>query len=69
MEKVLYHDKMTIGEVLAADARAKHVLAYFHIGGCHHCAVDDGVTLGKASEDFGVPVEMLVSALNKLSEM
>ena len=69
MEKVLYHENMTVGEVLASDARAKHVLAYFHIGGCHHCAVDDSASLKKVSEDFGVPLPMLVGALNKLSEM
>lgn len=69
MEKVLYNGNMTVGEVLASDARAKHVLAYFHIGGCHHCAVDDNIPLRKASEDFGVPLEMLVKALNKLAEM
>ncbi|MEP0814598.1 MAG: disulfide oxidoreductase [bacterium] len=69
MEAVAFHENMTVGEILTADPRAKHVLAYFHIGGCHHCSVDDSATLKQVSEDFGVPLEMLLKALNKLSEM
>lgn len=69
MEKVLYDEKMTIGEVLAADKRAKWVLAHFHIGGCHHCSVDESLTVKDVTEDFGVPTETLVLALNKLAEM
>lgn len=69
MKTVQYNENMTVGEVLASDSRAKHVLTYFHIGGCHHCAVDDNVSLKQVSQDFGVPLDTLLKALSKLAEM
>ncbi len=65
--KVKFTEDMTILQAKKSDPRVEQVLAYFHIGACHHCQVDESLTLGKVCEDFGVPKELLLKALNSLS--
>jgi len=64
--KEKFYDSMTIKEAQKLDPRVSQVLAYFHIGGCHHCQVDENITLEQACRDFGVPKDLLLRALNSL---
>lgn len=61
-----FTEHMSIEEAKKLDPRVSQVLAYFHIGACQHCQVDETISLGQACEDFGVPKELLLKALNSL---
>jgi hypothetical protein len=40
------------------------ILMRFHIGGCSMCGFDDSDTIAKVAEDNGVPLAVLVQAIN-----
>lgn len=58
--------EMTVGEIFNSDPRTREIFAYFHLGGCHHCTIDESQTIERVAEDNGVPLEMLLGYLNKL---
>jgi len=47
-------------------AGARRVFARFHLGGCSNCAISESHTIGAVSEDYGIPLPMLLDALNAL---
>lgn len=61
-----FHSKMTLSEAFSVHPAARQIFAYFHIGGCHHCSVDESMTIEQACHQYGVPVEILLEQLNKL---
>ncbi len=61
-----FHSQMTLSEAFATHPAARQIFAYFHIGGCHHCAVDESMTIEQACQQYGVPVEILLDQLNRL---
>lgn len=52
-------------EVMQRNPNAPYTLRQFHIGGCSHCGFDMNDSIGKVAEDHGIPVPMLVTALNR----
>jgi hypothetical protein len=48
--------------------RAREVFAGFHLGGCSHCGISEFETIAQVTEGYGVPMEMLLGALNSLLE-
>ncbi len=64
---VRFNEEMTISEAKEIDPRVGQILAYFHIGACHHCQVDENLSLKRVCEDFGVPKDLLLKALNSLA--
>jgi hybrid cluster-associated redox disulfide protein len=67
MEK--FNADMTVGAAMQLHPRAREVFAGFHLGGCSHCAISEFETIRQICEGYGVPVEMLVGALNSLEEL
>jgi|GEM_PF-368166 hypothetical protein len=60
--------EMTVDEAFRLHAGARRVFARFHLGGCAHCAISESHTIGQISEDYGIPLQMLLDALNALFE-
>lgn len=57
---------MTVGEAMQLHPRAREVFAGFHLGGCSHCGISEFETVGQVTEGYGVPIDMLLGALNSL---
>lgn len=59
---------MTVDQAFKVHAGARRVFARFHLGGCSNCAISESHTIGAVSEDYGIPLPMLLEALNALFE-
>ncbi len=57
---------MTVDEAFRVHAGARRVFARFHLGGCSNCAISETHTIGQISEDYGIPLPMLLDNLNAL---
>lgn len=58
--------EMTVDEAFKVHAGARRVFARFHLGGCSNCAISETHTIGQVSEDYGIPLDMLLGSLNEL---
>jgi hypothetical protein len=58
--------EMTVDEAFRVHAGARRVFARFHLGGCSNCAISETHTIGAISEDYGIPLPMLLENLNAL---
>jgi hypothetical protein len=58
--------EMTVDEAFRVHAGARRVFARFHLGGCSNCAISESHTIGAISEDYGIPLPMLLDGLNAL---
>ncbi len=58
--------EMTVDEAFKMHAGSRRVFARFHLGGCSNCAISETHTIGQVSEDYGIPLEMLLGSLNEL---
>jgi hypothetical protein len=57
---------MTVDQAFKLHAGARRVFARFHLGGCSNCAISESHTIGAVSEDYGIPLDMLLGGLNAL---
>lgn len=57
---------MTVDEAFKLHAGARRVFARFHLGGCSNCAISESHTIGAISDDYGIPLPMLLDNLNAL---
>jgi len=57
---------MTVDQAFKLHAGARRVFARFHLGGCSNCAISESHTIGAVSEDYGIPLAMLLDGLNAL---
>ena len=57
---------MTVDQAFALHAGARRVFARFHLGGCSNCAISETHTIAGISEDYGIPLPMLLESLNAL---
>jgi len=57
---------MTVDQAFKVHAGARRVFARFHLGGCSNCAISESHTIGAVSEDYGIPLQMLLDSLNGL---
>ncbi len=55
----------TMSQALAGDPNLPIVLMRFHIGGCSLCGFEPEQTVAEVAEDNGVPLEVLLEALNE----
>jgi hypothetical protein len=58
--------EMTVDQAFKIHAGARRVFARFHLGGCSNCAISESHTIGAISEDYGIPLPMLLDSLNAL---
>jgi hypothetical protein len=58
--------EMTVDEAFRVHAGARRVFARFHLGGCANCAISETHTIAAISEDYGIPLPMLLDSLNAL---
>jgi len=58
--------EMTVDQAFKVHAGARRVFARFHLGGCSNCAISESHTIGAVSEDYGIPLQMLLDSLNGL---
>ena len=58
--------EMTVDEAFKLHAGARRVFARFHLGGCSNCAISESHTIGAISDDYGIPLPMLLENLNAL---
>jgi hypothetical protein len=58
--------EMTVDQAFRLHAGARRVFARFHLGGCSNCAISETHTIGAVSEDYGIPLPMLLESLNGL---
>jgi hypothetical protein len=58
--------EMTVDQAFKLHAGARRVFARFHLGGCSNCAISETHTIGAISEDYGIPLPMLLESLNEL---
>ncbi|HEY0394571.1 MAG TPA: hypothetical protein VGD01_08745 [Candidatus Elarobacter sp.] len=59
---------MTVEQAFKTHAGAKRVFARFHLGGCSHCSISETETIEQVSEGYGIPLNLLMSDLEKLFE-
>jgi len=59
---------MTVDQAFQLHAGARRVFARFHLGGCSNCSISESHTIGAISEDYGIPLPMLLDGLNELFE-
>jgi hybrid cluster-associated redox disulfide protein len=59
---------MTVEQAFRAHAGARRVFAKFHLGGCSHCSISETETIEQVSASYGIPLDMLLAELDKLSE-
>jgi hypothetical protein len=58
--------EMTVNQAFDVHAGARRVFARFHLGGCSNCAISETHTIGQISEDYGIPLPLLLDSLNAL---
>jgi len=58
--------ELTIGEAMRMHPRAAEVFMAFHLGGCSHCSISEEETIEQVSMGYGIPIEMILTALNGL---
>jgi hypothetical protein len=68
MTQPQFTPEMTVDEAFKMHAGARRVFAKFHLGGCSNCAISETHTIGAISEDYGIPLPMLLESLNALWE-
>jgi len=61
-----FNPEMTVDEAFKTHAGARRVFARFHLGGCSNCAISETHTIGAISQDYGIPLQMLLDGLNAL---
>lgn len=66
MSEQRFTPEMTVDEAFKLHAGARRVFARFHLGGCSNCAISETHTVGAVSEDYGIPLAMLLESLNAL---
>ena len=66
MSEQRFTPEMTVDEAFRTHAGARRVFARFHLGGCSSCAISESHTIGAVSEDYGIPLPMLLESLNEL---
>ena len=66
MSEQHFSPEMTVDEAFKVHAGARRVFARFHLGGCSNCAISESHTIGAISEDYGIPLPMLLDSLNAL---
>src|SRR6202035_1180553 len=57
---------LTVEQAFVLHAGARRVFARFHLGGCSNCAISETHTIAGISEDYGIPLPMLLDGLNAL---
>jgi hypothetical protein len=66
MTEQRFTPEMTVDQAFNVHAGARRVFARFHLGGCSNCAISETHTIGAVSEDYGIPLPMLLDSLNAL---
>ncbi|HLI96446.1 MAG TPA: hypothetical protein VKT72_10225 [Candidatus Baltobacteraceae bacterium] len=66
MSEPRFTPEMTVDQAFKLHAGARRVFARFHLGGCSNCAISESHTIGAISEDYGIPLPMLLDGLNAL---
>lgn len=66
MSEQRFTPEMTVDQAFALHAGARRVFARFHLGGCSNCAISETHTIAGISEDYGIPLPMLLDGLNAL---
>ncbi len=66
MTEQRFTPEMTVDQAFKMHAGARRVFARFHLGGCSNCAISESHTIGAVSEDYGIPLPMLLESLNAL---
>ena len=66
MTDLRFTPEMTVDQAFKTHAGARRVFAKFHLGGCSNCAISESHTIGAISEDYGIPLPMLLESLNAL---
>jgi hypothetical protein len=66
MSEQRFTPEMTVDQAFQVHAGARRVFARFHLGGCSNCAISETHTIGQISEDYGIPLPMLLDGLNAL---
>ncbi|MFY9718591.1 MAG: hypothetical protein WAK16_03000 [Candidatus Cybelea sp.] len=66
MDQQQFTPDMTVDEAFKLHAGARRVFARFHLGGCSNCAISESHTIGAISDDYGIPLPMLLEHLNGL---
>jgi hybrid cluster-associated redox disulfide protein len=64
--KPRFSGDMTVGQALQLHPRAREVFSGFQLGGCSHCAISEFETVEQICTGYGVPLDMLLDALNSL---
>ena len=68
MSEQVFTPEITVDQAFKMHAGARRVFARFHLGGCSNCAISESHTIGAVSEDYVIPLPMLLDALNALWE-
>ncbi len=66
MSQQHFTPEMTVDQAFKLHAGARRVFARFHLGGCSNCAISESHTIGAISDDYGIPLPMLLENLNAL---
>ncbi len=64
----VFTKEMTVAQANAAHPAAAYVFASFHLGGCSHCEISKDETIEQVALGYGIPIEMVMDALNALNK-
>lgn len=53
-----------MGDAIRQDPNLPMILMRFHIGGCSMCGFEETDTVARVAEDNGIPLDVLLDALN-----
>jgi len=62
----LFEPQMKVRDAVTIHPQAEQILAAFHLGGCHSCAIDPNDTLAAVCQENGRDLAQLLQNLNLL---
>ncbi len=60
----VFSAKTTMADAIRRDPNLPVVLMRFHVGGCSLCGFEPHDTIAQVAEDNGIPVDVLLAAIN-----
>ena len=60
----VFSETTTMADAIRRDPNLPVVLMRFHVGGCSLCGFEPDDTIAQVAEDNGIPLDVLLAAIN-----
>ena len=64
----VFSETTTMADAIRRDPNLPVVLMRFHVGGCSLCGFEPNDTIAQVAEDNGIPIDVLLAAINGKSQ-